>query len=88
MSIYEKAVKRWGWESQLGMLQEECAELIAAVSKVTRRKPGAVELLAEEMADVEIMLEQVKTFAGKERVEKYRKMKLHRLKELIERPKP
>ncbi len=84
MTIYEKAVKQFGYESQLGMLQEECAELIVAVSKVERRKSGALENLAEEMADVQIMIEQIKLLVGKEKVEQYRKSKLHRLKDLLD----
>lgn len=50
----------YGLDSQLSILQEECAELIQAVSKFRRVYDGSLSLLMEEMADVEIMLEQIK----------------------------
>ena len=54
-------------ESQKGILAEECAELIQAVSKLTRaeqsgksfEKVKAAFDMVEEMADVLIMIEQV-----------------------------
>lgn len=54
-----------GYEEQSNQLVEECAELIQAVSKYRRatteaKKAVAVENLIEEIADVEIMLEQIK----------------------------
>lgn len=48
----------YGLESQLDMLQEECAELIQAVSKYKRAK-CTDDHLAEEIANVHIMLEQI-----------------------------
>ena len=53
-----KIADHYGLESQFDMLLEECAELIQAVSKYRRRKYSGVRL-AEEMADVYIMLEQI-----------------------------
>lgn len=47
----------YGLDEQLNMLQEECAELIQAVSKY-RRKEKLGDLY-EEMTDVKIMLQQV-----------------------------
>ena len=51
----------YGKESQLGMAQEECAELIQAVSKIRRKgeTKDAIDHLAEEIADVRIMCEQL-----------------------------
>lgn len=59
--------EHYGIDNQKGILAEECAELIQAVSKLTRaEKSGSVfnttqaKLhLVEEMADVTIMIEQV-----------------------------
>lgn len=57
----------FGYEAQSNQLVEECAELIQAVSKYRRaaakgedEKLIALSNLVEEIADVEIMLEQVK----------------------------
>ena len=49
----------YGLESQLDMLQEECAELIQAVSKYRRAKYTYDDHLAEEIADVHIMTCQI-----------------------------
>lgn len=55
----------YGLDGQLGILQEECAELIQAVSKYKRCRTVASEdackpIIAEEMADVYIMIEQIR----------------------------
>ena len=47
----------YGLDSQLNMLQEECAELIQAVSKY--RRTGKLENLDEEITDVKILLKQI-----------------------------
>lgn len=68
MSISElnkSTAKYYGYESQSSQLVEECAELIQAVSKYRRanteaKRAVALENLIEEIADVEIMLEQIK----------------------------
>lgn len=62
----------YGYEAQSNQLVEECAELIQAISKYRRAVMGkgqpvaegikiiALENIVEEIADVEVMLEQVK----------------------------
>ena len=51
----------YGLYDQLSMLQEECAELIQAASKYKRRKLiDDYQHIVEEIADVEIMIAQVK----------------------------
>lgn len=52
----------YGIDSQARILQEECAELIQAVSKIFRYgvTSETYENLIEELADVSIMLEQMK----------------------------
>lgn len=48
----------YGLENQLGILQEECAELIQAVSKYRRGEWNPIHI-SEEMADTIIMIEQM-----------------------------
>ena len=45
----------------MGVAQEECAELIQAISKIRRKgtKTETMRHLAEEIADVQIMCEQL-----------------------------
>lgn len=61
--IYKKALKIWGIETQIMMVVEECSELLFTISKWMRGKYKA-DKLVEEIADVEIMLEQLKIIAG------------------------
>ncbi len=68
--LNKETAKHYGYEAQSNQLVEECAELIQAVSKYRRvtavhpvdvdKKVVALDNLIEEIADVEIMLEQVK----------------------------
>ena len=74
---------RYGFEHQARIAQEECAELIQAISKLMRSgsEPAEREKLAEEMADVEIMIEQLKELIGdtfRDRVDWYIKYKINR----------
>lgn len=59
----EKIADHYGLNSQLDILQEECAELVQAVSKY--RRGGSNLLVLEELADVEIMVAQIRYLAGK-----------------------
>ena len=66
-----ETAKYYGYEAQSNQLVEECAELIQAVNKYRRVETGlgqpvaedkkaiARDNLVEEIADVELMLEQV-----------------------------
>lgn len=85
--LNKRAIDRWGIKLQMGMLMEECAELIQATHKVLRgwkkeRIPWAN--FAEEIADVEIMLDQIKmavTWHTLEKlVENFKEGKLLRLR--------
>ena len=82
MKIYERAVKRWGIKSQLGMLQEECAELIAAVNKYWRGK--SIDLVIDELVDVEIMIEQMRYIFPKDEWQARRIHKLRRLRRTLD----
>ena len=58
--------RHYGKEPQMGVAQEECAELIQAISKI-RRKGETVETranLIEEIADVNIMCAQLEELFG------------------------
>lgn len=57
--ILKKAIDLNGKKNQLGVVQEECAELVQAISKFFRNKAGSREMVIEEAADVKIMLRQI-----------------------------
>lgn len=57
----KQIANHYGLNEQLNILQEECAELIQAASKYKRRKLiDDYQHIVEEIADVEIMIAQVK----------------------------
>lgn len=57
----QEIAEYYGLISQMGVLQEECSELIKAASKYLRYGTDEKKNdIAEEIADVEIMMEQIK----------------------------
>lgn len=52
-----------GVDHQLGMVAEECGELVAAVSHYRREREGAAESMIEEGADVLITIMQLRLLA-------------------------
>ena len=74
----EKIADHYGLNSQLDILQEECAELVQAVSKY--RRGGSNLLVLEELADVEIMVEKIRYLAGKNSIiiDNYKEKKICR----------
>lgn len=57
LSLYRQAARLWGADAQMLMLVEECAELAQAVLHLRRGRINK-EILAGELADVQIMIEQ------------------------------
>lgn len=90
--LYRQVAARWGIQACLDVAVEECAELIQAICKVKRalnneilgfaKKRGD---LIEEIADVEIIIEQLKTrFDISDRaVELIKAEKIERMKKLL-----
>jgi hypothetical protein len=66
--LYKDCVDFWGIERQIRMMQEECAELVIAGSHYLRGRKTGLEDLIEELADAQLMINQIKTFVGKENV--------------------
>lgn len=80
----------YGKEPQLRQTQEELAELILAISKCVRNDLHFQENFVEEIADVEIMLEQLKLFmtdSELNHLEFIKEAKIVRQLERIEREK-
>lgn len=63
-AVWRESIEKYGKEAQSIVCMEECSELIQAVSKRLRGKPGATDNLAEEMADVTICLYLLKEMYG------------------------
>jgi hypothetical protein len=74
----KKIADHYGFELQSKMLVEEMAELTKEVSKHWRGEENHI-FIAEEIADVEIMLEQIKHLLGiKREVDQWKNRKILR----------
>lgn len=79
VEVCRRAVNMWGRQSQLVICMEEMAELTKELSKNLRGQDNELGI-AEEVADVEIMLEQIKLLYGiHNEVESVRAEKILRL---------
>lgn len=77
------ALRKWGLEAQLAMVQEECAELIVAISHLYRQRLQ-LDDLAEETADVYCMLRQLELVIGEDKIQKVIDSKMERLHQRLE----
>ena len=79
--IYKRALEKWGVETQIKMCIEELAELIQTLIKYGRKINGSNKNdIAEEIADVELMIEQMKVvFDIHKEVEEWKHEKIKRL---------
>lgn len=90
-AVFEHAISHYGKDEQIRIAQEECAELISALSKYhrvetfqaydKRKVQRTINHIAEEMADVQIMLDQLQLMFGftKKQLDEIREMKIERL---------
>ena len=77
--LYQLVLDKWGSDAQLTVVIEELSELIKEVCKM-KRGMNHIEHLAEEVADVEIMCEQLRyIFDIDEPVDEWKQLKLARL---------
>lgn len=83
--IMQQAIETYGVQAQCDVAIEEMAELTKAIVKIRRvaddyeKTQAALDNLLEEIADVDIMVEQMKIVWGQKDVEEYRRKKLARL---------
>lgn len=81
--IYSRAVNTFGETSRLILAIEEMSELTKELSKYIRGRQN-IGGICEEMADVEIMLEQLKiVFRNRAAVDYHRSQKLQRLSDKL-----
>ena len=61
--VYQAALRKWGADLQTMMAVEEMSELTKEICKIKRGKID-LDALADEIADVTIMLEQLRGISG------------------------
>jgi len=86
LTLFFEARYKWGQPSQLVMGLEETAELQKEICKVYRGDISDERLnkLAEEIADVRLMTEQLENMYGlTEQIQQWRLIKLERLAKLL-----
>lgn len=82
--VFEAALKHYGAQAQTLMLFEEMSELQKELCKHARGRCNTMAI-AEEIADVQIMLEQMIMLHGcRDNVESVRKFKVMRLASRLE----
>lgn len=79
--LYQEAIDLWGKDHQLRKAQEELLELALAISHYLDGRPNNI---SEEMADVEIVMEQLKLMFSTRLLEEQRAAKLAKFKAHIE----
>lgn len=82
--VLDRAIATYGVEAQEKMVLEEMSELQKEICKRWRGNDNLPEL-AEEIADVEIMLDQLKMIHGiEDAVDTYKQEKVERLKRRLD----
>jgi NTP pyrophosphatase (non-canonical NTP hydrolase) len=83
-NTYEATYQKYGIGSQIVIAVEEMSELIKEICKIERNK-GNMDNLAEEVADVTIMMEQLRLIYGiNDAVCKQMDMKIRRLQDMLD----
>ena len=62
-TVYEAALQKWGAEAQINKFTEELGEFLVELGRL-RNGPGNRYDFAEELADLTIMLEQLRLIYG------------------------
>ena len=85
--LYKAALGKWGFWAQMRMAQEECAELIVAINKLNRHDGDATLTdVCEAVADVEIMMLQIRIAFGDRPsayIDRIKREKLARLERMV-----
>jgi len=82
--LYQQASSLWGESAQIAIAIEEMAELIQSLIRFARdREDVSVANVREEIADVEIMIGQLRMIFDTHMIDKIKKSKLFRLRKRI-----
>lgn len=78
--LLEKAIAKWGVETQTKKLQEECLELALVINQMDcPTKPDLTDQFIDELADVKIMMAQAELMYGADRINERVDYKLKRM---------
>lgn len=77
-TIFDAALAMWGYDHQVLTTAEECNELAAACTRFVTHKANG-NRIAEEAADVEIMIEQLRHNGMSDMIDQHKTRKMDRL---------
>ena len=83
--LYQATLRKWGEAAQFDQAVEECAELITTLKHLRRGRSDEMAV-AEELADVYLMVGQLTYMIGEARVAAAVERKQMRLRELLAAP--
>ncbi len=82
-TVFQDAIRVYGTEAQQMMVLEEMSELQKEICKLWRGEDTTINI-AEEVADVGIMLDQLKLMLGiGDKVQEFRRQKILRLEQRL-----
>lgn len=86
--LYVMALLQWGEGPQIAMALEEMCELSHALLKYWRSPykgvdPKIFDKIHEEIADVEIMMEQLRLIFASPAIDKWKQIKIDRMEERL-----
>ena len=81
-TIFDAALAMWGYDHQVLATAEECNELAAAFPRFVTHKANG-NRIAEEAADVEIMIEQLRHNGMSDMIDQHKTRKMARLSQRV-----
>jgi NTP pyrophosphatase (non-canonical NTP hydrolase) len=82
IELYRRTLKKWGEQAQFDQAIEECAELTTALLHYRRDKVN-LNAVIDELADVALMVGQLRWMFGDEKVERALERKRAKLEHLL-----
>lgn len=79
-NLFRETVEKWGVAPQVTAAMEECGELTAALNQYFFRSRITREELAQEVADVELVCQQIRYLIGDDCVDAAKAEKIERIK--------
>ncbi len=84
VEICKKAINTFGERNQMIKAIEECGELITVLAQTfTKSNDVPVGAILTEIADVEIMIQQLRVIFGDNAIEQYKEEKLKKLEGVV-----
>jgi hypothetical protein len=85
IGVFKKAMDAYGFDAQSKVFAEELGEAITAMMQYLNNK-RPIDSVLEEIADAEIMIDQMKLYFGEDGINAYRAKKLARLEDRLNNP--